>query len=101
MIVMLKEAVTLLCPMARSSPGAVQCSGSDCMAWQFVEDGRRLVTVCDDQLATVEPERPAHVPAHWEWCAYDGEDGACWVQPADEAEQNRMGRCGMVKGFER
>lgn len=101
MIVMLKEAETMLCPVGRTSNVDLHCKGADCMAWQFVEDVRRKFTVCDQQEATTEPERPAHVPAHWEWRPADGEDFAHWVQPAKEAEQNRMGCCGMVKGFER
>ena len=96
MIVMVRAAAAMLCPMART---VSHCEDDKCMAWMWVDGGevRRMVNVCGGQMATVEPERPAHVPAHWEWHPYDGEDGACWVQPLDEAMRDRKGCCGMVR----
>ena len=94
MILMVRAAAAMLCPMART---VAHCEGDKCMAWVWAEDRYRKVVVCDDEEATVEPERPAHVPAHWEWHPYDGEDGACWVQPLDEAMRDRKGCCGMVR----
>ena len=97
MIIMLKDAEGMYCPLGRTSNVDLHCDGDACMAWTWVEERWRRSFLCDEPEATAEPARPAHVPADWEWHPYDGEDGACWVQPLDEAMRDRKGYCGMVR----
>lgn len=74
------------------------CIGSDCMMWRWAEPPplpRKWL--CADHTATNEPERPARVPAHWEWQGLL-EDGGLpgWSEPQADADARRTGYCGLA-----
>lgn len=55
------------------------CIGSACMAWRRKTQAFR---VCDSATATVEPKRPADIPADWAWEPYRGDgEPAGWAEP--------------------
>lgn len=117
-----KEAREKWCPFARAldgSPGnaagvgacvaavnrgvraqdqqALRCIGSACMAWRWGQDRFRTFILCDDEAATIEPDRPPSVHADWEWCPANtlGEP-AGWMEPEAVANARSFGYCGVA-----
>ena len=91
-----------LCPQLLATEGLPQsCYGSACMAWEWQEvtwqgNGRRQAIKCQQPHATIEPApRPANVPENWIFCPAE-DDAACWVEPKADANNRRVGRCGLV-----
>lgn len=74
------------------------CIGRDCAHWRWAEALKRgnLVHEANTQATVAPNERPANVPATWEFVAYNGDEGdpASWVEPLTEALGNRHGFCG-------
>lgn len=76
-----------------------ECTAADCMAWRILELRRQRFFTAEDTAATAEPARPANVPASWEWCGFDPEDGeepAGWLEPVAECLLNTPGFCGLA-----
>lgn len=113
-----QQAKEKWCPMARvynegsgadnrtmgdANPGHARCIGSECMMWTW--DGQyaggtthRKFVLPGDQFAAVEPPRPQYIPSSWEFLPFSDEDGdqACWIEPQEEYEARRLGRCGLT-----
>ena len=76
------------------------CSGPGCMHWEWGELPRLKVRYAPNLKETEEPERPDNVPTSWEWRPYNefysfAGERAGWVEPIEEAEKRRRGRCGL------
>jgi hypothetical protein len=99
MIVMMKKAETMACPMTHSDPNnTMKCLGCECMAWRWADEGPGMKTyVANDLKAQTEPPRPERVPASWAWSPYDGGDEpACWVEDVESWKSRRTGYCGLA-----
>ena len=91
------EARRTPCPYSRA--GAF-CAPEGCKRWMFAPQGAQPgfdsygTHPCQDPRATVEPERPASVPAGWEWCPADWAGDAMWAEPEAAFTGRFFGRCG-------
>lgn len=94
MIVRLSRAAEMLCPVQAGN----SCDGDRCMAWRWRFALTLSSFVAEDPAATEEPNRPQHIPASWAWSPYDEAEGepASWTQPEAEAQEERLGYCGMA-----
>lgn len=109
-----QEAKTKWCPQVRASQGVgdanacnagtsegdrvptySRCVGSECMMWRWGHEPHRTFWGCPDPNATIEPERPSHVPVSYIWCPCET-DAAGWIEPPDSCEARRTGFCGLA-----
>ena len=85
-----------ICPFMRGAP----CAGARCMAWVWVTEGICKTIRAKDPKALIEPvgeHRPFGVLPTWEWAPADDGGPAGWIEPIEEANQRRLGRCGAVQ----
>jgi hypothetical protein len=99
------EATRMWCPFSERI--ASKCEAGDCMAWAWtgdyimplkihVEDHR-------DYELTIEPVRPAKVPASYIWTPYHVSMGntyyAGWTEPDSEKGVRKQGYCQRLKSL--
>lgn len=99
-----QEAREKWCPATGTRASTARCLGSGCMAWRQGPDPdcypNRIT--CENPDAKVEPERPAHVPAAYEFSPFDGGFASAeWVEPQASVERRRAelkgrGFCGLA-----
>jgi hypothetical protein len=79
-------------------PDLAPCIGSACMMWRWFDLAPACRRVAFGDL-NEEPARPAHVPASWKWCSWEGELPFSatwgWLEPDEEAKARRRGYCGL------
>lgn len=93
-----RDAQLTVCPIRKRPPEELPyCLGSACAWWVWTFDPPPTFRVCDDPVATSEPEKkPVHVGADWRWVPFDPADGepGGWAEPEESQLARRKGVCG-------
>jgi hypothetical protein len=89
--------------MAPDNGNSQRCLAGKCAVWREIPYDAAQPTMrfieCPDRKALKEPVlRPPHVDPTWEFAPYDADEGdpARWVEPDDEYQLRRYGRCGLA-----
>jgi len=83
------------CPLL---PGK-KCVGATCGGWRWHDPPEPELRIIEhsDPMAKVEPaDRPADVPKSYRFWPSDGDGGACWIEPTENAIARRKGYCGFA-----
>jgi hypothetical protein len=81
---------------AGAAGGGCKCLASDCMAWRWSGREHDIKWIEAAAPGESEPERPASVPAAWEWVPPSevDQDAGFWIEDFDEWIARREGCCG-------